>query len=234
VPISLDVTGLMLEGSRRSDEWQRILEAIPSPQCVPVAVADLLEGEEDDARRAVLELVNDDRTVEEIGLHAHSHDYYVGEILFGKIRDGKLKIVRPRLVHTSTEVASTSAESLLGEAQKLVEDKKLREALRRLRAAGSLEPDNVELMKGVRGLETDIRSQLDVEGIDPAGVPVLESSLEELSSLSFSPEEGFILSRINGVNDVASIVKISPLPEMDSLLVFYMLMEAGHIRLRVE
>ena len=50
--------------------------------------------------------------------------------------------------------------------------------------------------------------------------------------MSFSPEEGFILSRINGSADIASIVKISPLSELDSLLVFWKLSQSGQISLQ--
>jgi hypothetical protein len=57
------------------------------------------------------------------------------------------------------------------------------------------------------------------------------STLDELSSQELSPEEGFILSRINGDNDVASILQISPLSELDALLVFWKLLTDGHIRL---
>ncbi len=44
VPISLDVQGLVLEGMRRLDEWERIREVIPSVLCVPVSIESLAGG----------------------------------------------------------------------------------------------------------------------------------------------------------------------------------------------
>ena len=61
VPLSLDVTALVMEGARRLDEWNRIREAIPSLQAVPVAVAPLQADEEDRATKSILKTVDDDR-----------------------------------------------------------------------------------------------------------------------------------------------------------------------------
>jgi len=234
VPISLDVNGLVLEGIRRVDEWDRMQEYIPSPLCVAVTVGDVLEGEEDEARRAVLELINDDRTVEEICLQTHSGEFFVCEILFQKVRDGKLKMIKPRVREIAVETSATSAKALLAEAGELIAGKRFEHALRRLRAARSLEPDDPAIVKGVRSSENEIRAFLEIDGVDPAGVPVLSTPLGELGAMSFSPEEGFILSRINGSNDVASILKISPLGELDALLVFWKLLTAGHIQLKFQ
>jgi len=234
VPISLDVTGLVLEGTRRVDDWERILEFIPSPQCVAVAVAELLGGEEDEARRAVLELVNDDRTVEEICLETHSGELFVCEILYQQVRDGKLKMVRPRVQSAIGEESPTTAEALLAQARTHLDGKRYEQAMRRFRAARSLEPDDPDLVKAVKVGETEIRAYLEIDGVDSAGVPVLVTPLHELGSMSLSSEEGFVLSRISGDNDVASILKISPLTELDALLVFWKLLKAGHIELKFE
>jgi hypothetical protein len=40
-----------------------------------------------------------------------------------------------------------------------------------------------------------------------------------------------MLSRVNGSYDLGSIVKISPMPQLDALLVFWRLLKAGHITL---
>jgi hypothetical protein len=56
--------------------------------------------------------------------------------------------------------------------------------------------------------------------------------MEELMSWSFTPNEAFILSRINGLWDVRSIAKISPFPEGEVLRVFEKLHDGGLIRWR--
>ena len=47
---------------------------------------------------------------------------------------------------------------------------------------------------------------------------------------SFSPQEGFVLSRINSQWDVKSIMKISPMKELDVLMIFHRLIKDGVIR----
>lgn len=234
VPISLNVTSLTLEGIRRIDEWNRIRQIIPSDQCVPVSVGDLMDGETDGSRRAVLELIDDDRSVEEIGLRTHSGEYFVCEILFQKARQGVLKVVRPRVVSeaaTGTGTPTTSAAGLVSEARVLVEGHDYDQALRRMRAATSLAPNDEEVVRAVRSLESEIRAEIEGRGIETAGVPRLIKSLAEMQSMDFSPQEAFILSRITGSNDLGSILKISPLPELDALVVFWKLLEAEMVEM---
>ncbi len=68
--------------------------------------------------------------------------------------------------------------------------------------------------------------------VSPTAVPSLTRPMEELMSWSFTPNEAFILSRINGLWDVRSIAKISPFPEGEVLRVFEKLHDGGLIRWR--
>jgi len=232
VPISLNVTSVTLEGIRRVDEWARIRRFIPSAQCVPVAVANLLEGETDEARRAVLEQVNDDRSVEEICLQTHSSEYFVSEILFQKAASGRLKAVRPRVVSAPAAAPGTAAAELVAEARARLQELDFEQALRRLRAAGSLQPDDRELSRDIKALETEMRAKLQEAGVERGGVPVLTGNPAALKGMSLTPEEGFILSRLGGGGDLGSILKISPLPELEALVVFSKLVKAGLVEIR--
>ena len=58
-------------------------------------------------------------------------------------------------------------------------------------------------------------------------------SQSEIPNLRLSPEEGFVLSRIDGSYDIDSILKISPMPPLDARLVFRELLKEGHIRLEL-
>jgi hypothetical protein len=61
-------------------------------------------------------------------------------------------------------------------------------------------------------------------------VPVVSVDLDELASLELEPSEGFLLSRIDGTSSLASILKISPLPEIDALLVVWRLVTSGQLK----
>jgi hypothetical protein len=261
VPMSLDVTAIVMEGVQRLDEWRRIRELIPTQDAIPVIVREL---ELDSARageRRILELVDDQRTIEEIRLQTHSSDFHVCRVLFEQHRLGYLKIIRPRwtasppesdAVHaaggagaatgsgagagragtrTNALAASFSANALLEAASHYLEDKDYEHAMRHLRAARSLEPDNRDVQEALTLGERRIREEIEREGVRLSSVPQLAATMEQLTSAKISPQEGFMLTRINGTYDIHSIVKITPMPQIDALMVFWKLAKAGHIRI---
>lgn len=239
VSVSINITGLIMEGMRRIDHTAAMKDVIPSPECVPVSVASLLDDEElDPGWRGVLEAVDDDRSIDDICMHTHSSEFFVCQVLHRKIVEGKLKIVRPRVIEPEHELvvetvagpsSAPKAEALVGEAMNQLKVEEYESAVRHLRAAASLEPDNRDLRLVIEQKEEAIRKAIADTGVRPECVPVLESSFEEMKSLRFSPGEGFILSRINGKSDIRSMAKISPLSELDALLVFWKLVKAKHI-----
>ena len=232
VPISVGVPGLVLEGMRRLDEWQRIRESIPDDLCVPVAVGPLGGGELDPGRRVVLDAVDDDRSVADICLHTHASEFFVCEILLREVHGGRLKIVRPRVLQAPVEAGSaTSGAAMLAAAREALGHGDLERAVRRLKAAASLEPHDRELLQDVADTEGEVRDRLAVDGLERDAVPVLDTEPHRIASLDLSPSEGFILSRIDGRSTLGAIVKISPLPELDALLVFWKLVRAGYLRL---
>jgi len=244
VPMSANITGLVMEGMRRIDMSKEMEKVIPSTQCVPVSVGTLLDEDEMDfGWRGVLEAVDDDRSVEDICLHTHSSEFFVCDVLFRKMKEGKIKIVRPRVIapdpqapaasvaKDDADAGPTNAQALISEAMVHLKLGVYEAAARHLGAATSLDPHNRELALVIKELESEVMAGLENDGVKYEKVPVLETTLDDLRAMSFSPEEGFILSRINGTSDIASIVKISPLSELDSLLVFWKLSQSGQITL---
>jgi hypothetical protein len=53
-----------------------------------------------------------------------------------------------------------------------------------------------------------------------------------LTRENFDPQEGFVLSRVNGQWDVQSILKLCPMSEEQALLIFARLLERNVIELR--
>ncbi len=234
VPIALDVTALVLRGSQRHDEWNRIRLKIPSPQAVPVQVGEFEVDGADERARRVLQMVDDDRTVEEIALQAHTTEFFVCRTLFEQLARGHLKVVRPRpgARHVANgDDPAADVEALLGAAEKHIGGTKLETALRYLQAARSLGPDNRPVQDRVADLERKIRDRIEQGGIVLKAVPRLRRALEELTSLGISPQEGFLLSRINGSYDIETILKISPMPRLEAQAAFWKLLQAGHIEL---
>lgn len=241
VPMALDVTAMTLQGMNRVDEWRRIRKVVPSVDVVPVTLGELSTAGLPPGEAKIVSLVDDDRSIREICIHSHASEFQVSQVLFQQYMKRLVKFIRlrgPVAVPETVQTASASSAMPLVNAGALIEsaNKHLKEgtfgrALRHLRAALSLEPDNKEIEEHLRKAEHFISDQLRADGLDLDAVPVLSSRLEELTQLNLSPEEGFVLSRINGSYDIRSLVKISPMNQLDALLVFHKLLKNRHIKL---
>ncbi|MEM1248695.1 MAG: DUF4388 domain-containing protein [Acidobacteriota bacterium] len=246
IPLALDVTGITLQGMNRVDEWNRIRKVIPHDQAVPVIFGKANGDGLSPGDQRVLELINDDRTIQEICLQTHSSEFYVSRTLFRQFEKGIVKIVVPRTQDTgsgptlqpslsgpsSSGMPIVNAQTLLKAGETHISGQEFQKGLRYLRAARSLEPDNQKVLKRIKQLETQIEAALHQAGLDLTAIPKLEREVQELTSLKLSPEEGFLLTRIDGSNTIQQLLKISPLDPLDAQLVFFKLVQEGHIKLQ--
>lgn len=67
--------------------------------------------------------------------------------------------------------------------------------------------------------------------LPPQAVPELSADLATLAATAFSPEEGFVLSRINGEWSVGDILTAAPLLELEVLRILKKFLDAGTITL---
>lgn len=234
IPLDLDATAIILEGARRADEWRRIRSVIPSMGVIPVSIADLESPEDDPGASQILQLIDDDRTIEEICMQTHSGEYRVSKVIFDQIRAGKVKVVKPRWKTTPEreEIGGpVGAKVLVKAAEQFLMDGDYQSSLRHLRAARSLEPESSDIKKLAEQVGKRIHQSLEAAGVRLTAVPKLTVTMEEMTSLKLSPQEGFILTRIDGKYDLSSILKISPMKQLDGMVVFWHLQKEGHIRL---
>jgi hypothetical protein len=224
---------------QRLDEWKQIRAAIPDAHYVPVQVYEYDDSVMTEGSQAVLNLVDDDSSVEDICRKLHAHEFHVCRILARQLASGRIKVVRPRGVAAgpTTEPAAEAAgrEAITGEAlieagRQLLEKKELDSALRHVRAARALEPDNSKVSAAAQKIEDRLRSAIETSGLKLDSVPVLAMPMEELAKRQLSPQEGFAITRIDGTSDLASLIKLGPMPALDAQLLFWKLSRAELIR----
>ncbi|HEX5716224.1 MAG TPA: DUF4388 domain-containing protein [Thermoanaerobaculia bacterium] len=235
VPMVLDVTAILMEGVQRVDEFRRIRQLVPTQDAIPVQIYEWELKGTDPGTQQILDLVNDERTVEEIRLQTHSSEFRVCKVLYEQYQKGRLKVVKPRWNHQSgsfqAQNGPLTGETLLEAGQKYLQDQDFDLALRHLRAARSLEPDNPDIQDALALGEKEIREAIEAAGVTLSSVPSLAVSLDQLTSVKITPHEGFMLTRINGTYDIQSILKITPIPQLDALLVFWKLKTSNYIKL---
>lgn len=255
IPLQVDVTGIIMEGTRRVDEWQRIRLLIPNEALVPAVVKAFDEATADklhfdDAQRTVVGAIDGKRNVADIVLESRSSSFLVAETLYRLVREGFIELAEgtpekaaaiaqqaapkisaqlPAVVVPEQEEDEVTA--LLNRAQQALRGRDYEKAQRLLKAAENLDPNHPKVRNAIRGAEAAIVSDLRNQGLQDSKVPRVAKPFEEISSMNFTPNEGFILSRINGQWDIGSLIKISPIRETDALLIFHKLWKDGIIKL---
>lgn len=233
VPMVLDITAILMEGVQRVDEFRRIRQLIPSQDAIPVQIYEWELKHPDPGTTQILELVNDERTVEEIRLQTHSSEFHVCKVLYDQWSKGRLKVVKPRWRDQQTGTFAPGAltgETLLESGRKYLEEQDYEHALRHLRAARSLDPESQDIQAALTQGERAIREAIEASGVRLTSVPSLAISFDQLTNAKLSPQEGFMLTRLNGTYDIQSILKITPMPQLDALLVFWKLKKGGYIK----
>ena len=95
VPISSDVTGIVMEGLRRYDEWQRIRTRVPTMRVIPTVVLPVEEdlGERD---KMILGAVNGHRAIDQIALETHNPEFHVAKLMYDLMLTGHVRLVGER------------------------------------------------------------------------------------------------------------------------------------------
>jgi len=245
IPLQVDVTGIIMEGTRRFDEWLRIRELIPNDMLVPVvdkAIDDdaLEEMDLDDAAKTVIAAIDGKRTIADIMLESRSSSFRVSETLASLAREGYIRLTDPtaqRAAIVAAEAQAVAASEddeiagMLQRAQVALRAKEFEKAQRLLKAAQNLDPGNPKVSAAIKGSETVILAELRGAGLMDSKIPRVAKTFDEITQMNFTPNEGFILSRVNGQWDIGSLIKISPIREPDAMLIFYKLWRDGIIAL---
>jgi len=248
IPLQVDVTGIIMEGTRRVDEWNRIRELVPNHGVIPVLVKDVDYTDLEEVEEPIVRAIDGKRTIADIVLESRSSEFVVSSTVYTLVRHGfssledpttqKMRKITEEMVTAAPAPAARAEfneddeiQSLLSGAQAALKLRDYEKTQRLLRAAQNLDPNHTRVRSAIKGAETVILGELRTQGVMDSKVPKVARSLDDITQMNFSPNEGFILSRINGHWDIGSLIKISPIRETDAMLIFYKLWRDGIIAL---
>ena len=243
IPLQVDVTGIIMEGTRRVDEWQRIRELIPDDKVIPIIAKTINPKDLDEVETPIVNAIDGKRTIAEIVLESRSSTFTVSSTVHGLMRRNSVRLAeapakpKPAVPQTvSQEIAAivlSSEEdevvSLITRAHEALKNKDYAKTQRLLKAAENLDPNHPKVRGAIKGAESVILSDLHSQGLHEARIPRVAKPFEEITQMDFTPNEGFILSRVNGTWDIGSLLKISPIREPDAMLILYKLWKDGII-----
>lgn len=235
IPISLplDLTGVILEGARRTDEWERIHEVFGSRlttfEVDHESALEATDLSEEDER--VLELVQRGKNMAEISLELHAVEFYAASRLL-ELYERKLLRVKETPDEIDFEQQVSELRGKLKTGVSLYNTGDYATALENFESVLEVDPQNKYARLFVLKIQRILEDLGNVAGEIPMeAVPRLKVTLVALSQLDLDPQDGFVLSRVNGEWDVASITMICPMGEQEVLIIFKRLLDQGLIEL---
>lgn len=234
IRIILEPQSLIFEGVLRRDEWQRIRQVFPHTNLVLEQIPEMMPdaGSSNQKVLSVYNLVDGRRTIENIMLDLHSVEFFVCKILFDLYEQGlvRVKNVLAAPVESLGLGGNFTQEQLLQLGKEHLKKNRFQDALNLLR---QISPTSDNYQKDVSPFlaeaEKKAISELYSKGLGSQRVLRLLIPLAQVAGQGLTPEEGFVLSRIDGSWDINSIVSITPMKEFDVLRLLQKLLDRGII-----
>lgn len=233
--IEVEPTNVIMEGIYRIDELARYQTLVPSDR----AILELNAGWTSSLKlgkefRQVLFYVEKKMSVAEICYHMHASAFHVYGQLYTLISEGVARVTGEKAEETPPpgndieDLPESVTEMVWSAERKLESDPET--ALQIIQAALQQQPNNPEAQALLpTAEEVYVKHVYATSGLTPRSVPQLRISPAEMTNLQIDPQEGFVLSRINGSWDIQSILSICPFREADCLRMIKKLRERGVI-----
>src|SRR5690242_10232358 len=233
--IEVEPTNVIMEGIYRIDEFARYRTLVPTDRSILELNAgwtsSLKLGQE---FREILHFVEKRMSVAEICYHMHASSFHVYGQLYTLISEGVVRVSgekpeeEPAPGVEIEDLPESVMEMVWSAERKLETDPEA--ALQIVHEALQQQPNNPEAQALLPAAEEKyVKHVYATSGLTPRSVPQLRIAPAEMTNLQMDPQEGFVLSRINGAWDVQSILSICPFREADCLRMIKKLRERGVI-----
>jgi hypothetical protein len=228
--LGIELQPLLEEGRHRRELWKQVRQRFPTNEVTFQLVTDPAAIVDPSLRR-IAELAAKGKTLAAISLETRSSEYETALLAAELCDRGALAVDRIEEGAPEADPVGT-IRTLLGVAEARFKEGRFDAALEAYERVLALDGVNQAAKKGLVAT-SDARRKARVLGRVPIDrVPVLRMTGMALGHQQFTPEEGFVLSRVNGQWDVRSILKLCPMPEEDALMIFARLIERQVITLR--
>lgn len=232
-PLSLRVEDILMEGLHRYDELQAILKAFAPGDSVlertDVPLPEKLATDQEVLR--LLDVVDGKRTLTDLCLELHAPEFRVSRIAYELYRLKCLRLVEAQRHGDDNGHHGLSADELVARAVRLLDRQKFEKALQLLAEAVQLRPSDLGVRRALEDAEEKFVERARQHYLPQDQVPRLERSLEQMTEENLTPQEVFLATRINGTWTVKDIITVSPMREVETLLVLKRLRERGLISL---
>jgi hypothetical protein len=236
IRIQVQVTSVVMDGIYRIDEWSRYRKVIPSERTFFELSPGWTQalGDASHETRQILFHVEKHLTAAEICYNMHTSLFHACALLFDLVSQDFIRVAgeapepEPEKVPADLDLPKTVPE-LLKLARVELEENNAENALAIIHSALEQEAKNAEAQQLREEAEKKFVVQVYQGALSPHGVAKLLVSLDQLEHERLGPQEGFVLSRINGESDIESILSVCPFREADTLRMIKRLYDSGII-----
>jgi hypothetical protein len=233
-PLNVPVDTLILEGVRRRDEWERCREAIDDVSWIPKVVRAVDVHDLGESELAILREINGSNSIEDIALACRIPLFHALLFVYQGHAHGLFALLPPEsdAERAIPGFSSSSWRLLVKQTEKLIADGDLAAAHAQIEGLRQKYGDKREVKEHANALEDSVRNRLDEASISDGSVLELAIPAARLTTLPCSPQEGFLLSRVNGSYTVAEIVRMMPGTPLEVRLTIDALMRRDVLRVK--
>jgi hypothetical protein len=240
IRIQVEVTAVIMDGIYRIDEWTRYRSLIPSDriffELIPGWTQSLNASQE---TRQILFHVEKRMTAAEICYNMHTSLFHACALLYDLVSKEVIRVAGEAPEATpeaSTDLSALKLPKTVPELLKLaraeIKENNSENALAIIHSALEQESKNAEAHRLREEAEKKFVAQIYQDSLSPRTVAKILVSPEQLEHERLGPQEGFVLSRVNGESDIESILAVCPFREADSLRMIKKLLDSGIIGIK--
>jgi hypothetical protein len=236
IRIQVEVTSVIMDGIYRIDEWARYRTVIPSERTYfelnPGWTQSLNDNPE---TRQLLYHVEKHMTAAEICYNMHTSLFHACALLFDLVSEGIIKVAgeAPEPVEVPADLSALKLPKTVPELLKMaraeIKENNAENALAIIHSALEQEAKNAEAQQLREQAEKKLIAEIYHSGLSPRAITRILITPDQLEHERLGPQEGFVLSRINGESDIESILSVCPFREADTLRMIKKLLDGGII-----
>ena len=227
--LQIDMKLMLEEGRHRREEWHKLRQRFTSNEMTFKLTADPVQVI-DPQQRQVLDLAAWGKTLAGISLEARRSEFETTLLIAQLVDQGLLAIDSVESGAPETDPVGIILTLLSGADMRLREGR-YDAAIEAYERVLSLDGLNQAAKKGLLAVTSAREKAKTAKKVPRDKTPRLRLTAMALAQQQFDPQEGFVLSRINGQWDVQSILKLCPMPEDDTLMIFLRLLDRKVIEL---
>jgi hypothetical protein len=216
VPFRLSISDVLLKGLSRYDELLHIKKVFGTFATVVGRTATLPGPEflSDPRRSAIWGRIDGQRSISDIALELHTSEFLACEAIHLLLQMKHVQIVRRVSFAELDDGVVSKVDDPVAEARRQMLQGNPEQALAVVDSA-SREVQAAELVDLRQQAQKAFLERAYQEDLPLEAVPYLLRPVESLTHEDLNPQEGFLLTRINGTWDIRAVMTVAPFSEVE-------------------